>query len=344
MKFYDTNALLVLGSKVLKEHFYISSTSLQELEHIKVSKNKDDKTKYESRKVLHILDDNPDSYDVIFVDNKVLSIINVLGLENTPDNQICACASMIKDIEFVTNDIACKMIAKNIFKLNVSSVKTNNDEIYKGYIEKSLSDEEMAYFYEHLNENIYGLLTNQYLVIKDKTDKVVDVMAWKNSEHENIKIPTIKSSYFGSIKPYNGDIYQQMVINSLYQNQITMIKGSAGTGKSYLAIGYLLWLLEKRKIEKIIVFCNTVATANSAKLGYYPGTKNEKLLDSQIGNMLGSKLGGTFGLEQMVQQEKIVLLPMSDVRGYDTTGMNAGIYITEAQNMDISLKIGRAHV
>lgn len=28
---------------------------------------------------------------------------------------------------------------------------------------------------------------------------------------------------------------------------------------------------------------------------------------------------------------------MSDVRGYDTSGMNAGIYITEAQNMDISL-------
>lgn len=31
------------------------------------------------------------------------------------------------------------------------------------------------------------------------------------------------------------------------------------------------------------------------------------------------------------------MLPMSDVRGYDTSGMNAGIYITEAQNMDISL-------
>ena len=28
---------------------------------------------------------------------------------------------------------------------------------------------------------------------------------------------------------------------------------------------------------------------------------------------------------------------MSDIRGYDTTGMRAGIYITEAQNMDISL-------
>lgn len=28
---------------------------------------------------------------------------------------------------------------------------------------------------------------------------------------------------------------------------------------------------------------------------------------------------------------------MSDIRGYDTSGMNAGIYISEAQNLDISL-------
>jgi predicted ribonuclease YlaK len=28
---------------------------------------------------------------------------------------------------------------------------------------------------------------------------------------------------------------------------------------------------------------------------------------------------------------------MSDIRGYDTSGMRAGVYITEAQNLDISL-------
>ena len=28
---------------------------------------------------------------------------------------------------------------------------------------------------------------------------------------------------------------------------------------------------------------------------------------------------------------------MSDIRGFDSTGMHAGIYITEAQNMDIEL-------
>ena len=39
----------------------------------------------------------------------------------------------------------------------------------------------------------------------------------------------------------------------------------------------------------------------------------------------------------MIQEEKLVLLPMSDIRGYDTSGMRAGIYISEAQNLDISL-------
>ena len=39
----------------------------------------------------------------------------------------------------------------------------------------------------------------------------------------------------------------------------------------------------------------------------------------------------------MIQQEQLILLPLSDIRGYDTSGMNAGIYISEAQNMSVSL-------
>ena len=128
-----------------------------------------------------------------------------------------------------------------------------------------------------------------------------------------------------------------MVSDSLINNKITLIKGPAGAGKSHLATGYLFYLLDKGKIDKIIIFCNTVATKNSAKLGFYPGSRDEKLLDSQIGNFLSSKLGGKFAVEQLIESEKLLLLPMSDIRGYDTSGMNAGIYITEAQNFDIGL-------
>ena len=337
MNFYDTNALLLLQRDILKEEFYISSTSLQELEHIKVSRNKDEQVKYAARKVLHLLDENEDSYHVVVTTIEIIDIINQHGLENTPDNQICACASTVENVTFITNDIACKTIAKYIFNLNVSSVYQDETDLYSGYIDKILSEEEMAYFYEHLQDNIFELLDNQYIIIRNSDGNIVDTMVWRDEMYQNVKFPSIKSNYFGTVKPLNGDIYQQMVLNSLTYNQVTMIKGSAGTGKSYLAIGYLMWLLEKRKIDKIVVFCNTVATANSAKLGFYPGTKDEKLIDSSIGNMLSAKLGDAFGLEEMIAKGKIQLLPMSDIRGFDTNGMNAGVYITESQNMDISL-------
>lgn len=85
--------------------------------------------------------------------------------------------------------------------------------------------------------------------------------------------------------------------DSFKNNRITMVRGKAGSGKTTLALAYLMSELEKHKIDKIIVFCNTVATKNAAKLGFYPGSKDEKLLDSQIGNMLASKLGGSFAVQ-----------------------------------------------
>ena len=342
--FFDTNAILDLQDKMFEDNFCISSISLQEMENIKTSGRKDEETKYKARKALHLLDENKDKYEVVIYTIAMENYIVEKQLEVTPDTKIIASCAFSRgllpqdtDFVFVTNDIACKMIASKIFDLEVESVGENKLDEYKGFTEKSLSEKEMAYFYENLQENTFNLLTNEYLVLKNDKNEVVDKFRWDGYEYQNVKFPTIKSNYFGSVKPYNGDIYQQMVLNSLSNNQVTMVKGAAGTGKSYLAIGYLMWLLEKRKIEKIIVFCNTVATANSAKLGYYPGTKDEKLIDSSIGNMLSAKLGDSFGLEQMIGQGKIQLLPLSDIRGFDTNGMCAGVYITEAQNMDISL-------
>ena len=50
-----------------------------------------------------------------------------------------------------------------------------------------------------------------------------------------------------------------------------------------------------------------------------------------------SKLGDRIAVEQMIDSGQLLLIPMSDLRGFDTSGMNAGIYITEAQNLDIEL-------
>jgi predicted ribonuclease YlaK len=53
--------------------------------------------------------------------------------------------------------------------------------------------------------------------------------------------------------------------------------------------------------------------------------------------MLSAKLGDRSVVEDMIRKEELVLLPLSDIRGYDTSGMCAGIYISEAQNLDIEL-------
>ena len=318
--------------------------TLQELEEIKISSRKDDEVKYKARKALHLLDENSDKYDVVVYTTAMENYINEKQVEISPDTKIIACCSFSQGLlpkgekfVFVTNDIACKMIASKIFNLTVKGVNNEPVDDYSGFIEKTLSESEMAYFYEHLQENIYGLLENEYLILKDSNNHVVDTLVWREGMYQNIKFPNIKSDYFGAVKPLNGDIYQQMALNSFSNNQITMIKGSAGTGKSYLAVGYMMWLLEKHKIDKIVIFANPTPTMNSAKIGFLPGTQLDKLVDSSIGNMLAGKLGDKFMIEQLVSRNKLSILPMCDIRGFDTSGLNCAVYITEAQNLDISL-------
>ena len=52
---------------------------------------------------------------------------------------------------------------------------------------------------------------------------------------------------------------------------------------------------------------------------------------------MSSKLGSRLVVEDMIESGKLLLLPFSDIRGFDTTGMQAAIYITEAQNLNITL-------
>jgi predicted ribonuclease YlaK len=358
MNFYDTNALLELQEKVFDDFFFISSTTLLELEDIKVNRNKDDEIKYSARKLQRLLNENQGKYHVIVYEQLMdpYDVRSTFGVQDSPDVRICMCARFANDhlkydgenwvivtekvdnnIIFVTNDLSCKQIAYHIFDLSVSSTNLKNIDDYSGYAEVVMSEEEMADFYQNLSVNKMNLLMNQYLIIKDENGEIKDRLKWDGNEFQQVKFPTIKSNLFGSVKPYNSDVYQQLVLDSLAANKITMIKGPAGTGKSYLAIGYMLWLLEKHKIDRIVIFANPTPTANAAKLGFLPGSQLEKLTDSSLGNMLGAKLGDKIEMERLVADHKLDILPMCDIRGFDTTGLNCAVYITEAQNLDISL-------
>lgn len=326
--FYDTCSLLELQEKAFEDFFYISDVTLYELENIKSSGSKDNETKYKARHLLHLLEENENKFSVVLSNNSVLN----------NDKAIIDCAnSLVKrgvNVTFKTKDLACREIAKYTCpKLKVDKVSEQEDE-YTGYKIVNMTDDELADFYTS-PKNIFDLYENQYLLIQ-QNGVIIDEYKFKNNTFEKVNHQKIDSKFFGKVAPFKGDKYQLLAIDSLASEQMTVLRGPAGTGKSYLAFAYMMHELETGKRDKIIIFCNTVAAKGAAKLGFYPGTKDEKLLDSQIGNFLTSKLGRET-VERMIDEEKLVLLPLADIRGYDTSNSNAVIYITEAQNLDIDL-------
>ena len=344
--FYDTCSLLLKASTLFEteENIVISSITLQELEDIKTNRNKSPDVKFAARRVLANFDSHPQGYEVVIYKNDMLEPFIEKSFEITNDIRILASAFWYDNnvhpdcVNFITNDLALKHIANLYFGSdNIKSIEVDLDDQYCGFIEVALDDEQMAEFYSHLDFNTFDLYINQYLILKNSDNEVVDKLKWNGERYVPISYGNIKSFYFGEIKPYQNDPYQALAIDSFLNNKITLVKGYPGSGKSYISLGYLFYLLNTHKIDKIIIMCNTVAAKGAAKLGFYPGTRDEKLLDSQIGNFLASKLGDRSAVEQLMQQDKLILLPLSDIRGYDTSGMRAGIYITEAQNMDISL-------
>ena len=341
--FYDTCALLDKLHKAFNENFFISNITLRELENIKTSAYKDSDIKFKARRLINLLDKYENKYTIVNYEKKWdKELKNSSILSDNDDSKIILTAKHLTkeypELVFVTADVCCKQLAKSI-GLNTTYLSEVIDSDYCGYKELLFStDEELAAIYENVYDNIHNweMLINEYLIIKNKeTKEIIDQYKYTEKGFVQVSFNCLDSKMFGRVKPK--DVYQILAIDSLLSNKITMIRGSAGTGKSYLALGYLFSQLEKNKIDKIIIFCNTVATSGSAKLGFYPGSRTEKLLDSQIGNFLSSKIGDRFEVERLISEGKIELLPMSDIRGYDTTGLNAGIYITEAQNLDIEL-------
>ena len=293
MFFYDTCSLLNNYSSIFKNisssPFVVSNITLKEIEEIKTSRNKDEETKYKAKTVSKLLNFYYGQYVIVNYErdwDDIYLLPNPILLNNN-DSRIVICAYIYNeshDVCFITDDTNFNNIAKSL-GLTTNNLLSRESNSYKGYkIIDCMTDNEVAEIYNRIYEGEhFELLPNQYLVIRQH-GKEIDSYVLRNNKLEQIQFNVFKSKMLGDIKPI--DPYQKLAMDSLKNNTLTMLRGAAGTGKSYLGLGYLFDRLENGFIDKIIIFCNTVATAGSAKLGYYPGSRIEKLLDSQIGNFL----------------------------------------------------------
>lgn len=333
MKFYDTNALLLLLDKAFEEPFIISDETLKETERIKSSAQKTEDARYRARRLAHLLDENYERYTVSVYDRDVQD-----GDDKEPDLRIIKCAAYCdrinNDLVFVTNDINCKNLAR-LYGLRVDSVKDEDlSDPYKGFTEVQMSDTEMAFFYENMKENIYDLYRNEYLIIRDGEGNVVDAYCWDGKQHRPLYKKSVESIYFEKLKAK--DIYQTCAIDSIMSNQLTAISGKAGSGKSLISLVSIMNLIKRGEYDRVVIMFNPTKTRGASDMGFYGGDAVKKAMQNSVGQVLMTKFGDRSSVDFLINDEKIKLVSMADCRGMEIRDREI-LYITEAQNTSVDL-------
>ena len=322
-KFYDTNALLQLGEKAFENEFFVSSTTLQELEHTKTSKNKTEELRYKARKVTHLLDEQSDKYTVIIWETLKNPYSKVNGFEDNPDIRICDCAYEVRDrAVFVTNDICCRNIARSAYELQVEGVN-ETEEIYKGYQfirgNTSLINEIMS------NIDYSAWHINEYLIIENTDDNSVKEMKFDGEKFIGLKLPPSKF-----IKAKNS--LQRCALDLLMNPSITIaaVLGGYGSGKTFLSLQMALYnVLEKGNQAKILGVRSP--QGEGKEIGYLPGDMQSKV-GSFFEPLTQQLNGGEFELESLKQRGILDCNIPFYMKG--TTYNDTIILVDEAEDLD----------
>ena len=331
-KFLDTNSILTDCTDI--SNVVISSKTLEELENIKSSSHKDNDIKYKARVAVRAIREQKP--EIVVVQKSDYDKIEELGLEITNDNLIIASAwrySQENHIVFVTQDVLCSLIANTYFGLDVEELKLKNDDVYKGYRVVQPTDEELSQVYSKDNcENIFGCLVNEYVIINDNDGNFCDVVKWTGEKYATLNTKPFKSRAFSNVKPL--DEIQRCAFDSIVTNDITVLYGRSGSGKTTIPLSYIMSNVESQKYKKCVIIYDFETLKGAKTLGFTPGTLNEKIItQGAIGNILSSKFGDMSEVERLMASGMIEIIPTANIRGYEISSDEI-CFVTEGQNLD----------
>ena len=227
----------------------------------------------------------------------------------------------------------CSLIANTYFGLDVEELKLKNDNVYKGYRVVQPTDEELSQVYSKDNcENIFGCLVNEYVIINDSDGNFCDVVKWNGEKYATLNTKPFKSRAFSNVKPL--DEIQRCAFDSIVTNDITVLYGRSGSGKTTIPLSYIMSNVESQKYKKCVIIYDFETLKGAKTLGFTPGTLNEKIItQGAIGNILSSKFGDMSEVERLMASGMIEIIPTANIRGYEISSDEI-CFVTEGQNLD----------
>lgn len=131
----------------------------------------------------------------------------------------------------------------------------------------------------------------------------------------------------GPVKARNAA--QNQYLRALQMHELVFAEGPAGTGKTWLAVGHAVQLLEQGKVERLVL--SRPAVEAGERLGFLPGDMKDKVdpylrpIYDALHDFMDSRL-----VERGLQTGMIEVAPLAFMRG--RTLSNAAILLDEAQN------------
>ena len=118
-------------------------------------------------------------------------------------------------------------------------------------------------------------------------------------------------------------------VQSVRENELTIVSGPAGTGKTYLAMALAADALKKHDTERIIL--TRPAVEAGEKLGFLPGDMSQKV-DPYLRPLFDAlyEILGPDSVQRLTDRGVLEIAPLAFMRG--RTLSNAFIILDEAQN------------
>ena len=162
------------------------------------------------------------------------------------------------------------------------------------------------------------------------TTKDIKQLLTMNIKDLNAKNNVDEVLFYGKKGPiYARSDGQKNLLKSLFDNDIVISVGPAGTGKTFLAVAHAISLLEKHDIDKIVL-CRPAVEAGES-LGFLPGDLRDKIdpylapLYDALNDLLPKNK-----VQTLVNNNIIEIIPLAYMRG--RTINRAAMILDEAQN------------